>query len=373
MLYQSELDPNIPEDREILWKRSVRQRWTDYVTETLSMQPSVEFPNDTYLICLRSIWLKYAINIQQIAKFPNSDPFIYLLQDAAIRVLDRRNLNFESKYIYAIADPDHAGENPFMLLSHGFVEVGSQGYEMDLPVLLSKELDKKDFNLFFSLLWAQLDFTDNPQFFEFHLKESFQNDLDSFSTYIHQILLQFETLEMVQTSSKDDYNMHVLTRKHEHSFELWLSARKSKEPMSKIMEKDEPAILQTNEQERQVIINPIGQEILFTILEPFFAEADQVLLKKVLSGYDISEKLIFKGQSKTLVYAFRESHHKGIISSPKKTLGDWIIKNFFYLNYKTNQPHPFDRDNVKTVLYSRSQVQNDRINLNALDQFNMNQ
>lgn len=355
---------------EILWKRLVRERWVNHRDAILAEQESPDFSDDTYIIGVSQIWGDYAIFPQEMALFPNPSPFIHMLQSAVIRVMERRNLIFDRKYIYAIADPDHEGENDSMLLVHGFMVAGSFGYEMDLPVLLSKEKDEKDFDLSFALRWAKLDFTDSSKFFDFHLKQSFQNDLNEYVSYIRQIFWQYRALKSEQPTVNDYAEKSFLTPIHELSFDQWLNYKSS---TGLSIEKKIAHVLPVNEQERLVIISQPAQEIIFSILQQFFAETDHAMLRHVLDGYETSSPLFFKNQGKALIEVFRECHHRNLIHSSKKAVRDWIVKNFLYLNYKTDKAHLFDRGNVNITLYSRSIGQSTRIDISQLNQLNNDQ
>jgi hypothetical protein len=355
---------------EIFWKRTVRERWENHKEDILAEQEPPNFSDNTYIIGISKIWADYGIFPQEIALFPSPSPFIHMLQSAAIRVMERRNLSFDRKYIHAIADPDHEGENDSMLLAHGFMIAGSFGYEMDLPILLSKETDQKDFDLFFALRWAKLDFTDSSKFFDFHLTQSFQNDLNEYVTYIRQIFWQYRALKNKQPTLNDYAKKSFLTPIHEQSFAQWLNYKSS---TGLSIEKKIAHVLPVNEQERLVIISQPAQEVIFSILQRFFAETDHAMLRHVLDGYETSSPLFFKNQGKSLIEVFRECHHRNLIHSSKKAVRDWIVNNFLYHNYKTGKAHLFDRGNVNITLYSRSIGQSTRIDISQLNQLNNDQ
>ncbi|MBK8425118.1 MAG: hypothetical protein IPL27_03645 [Lewinellaceae bacterium] len=358
---------------KITWKRKVRERWVNHRDAILAEQESPDFSDDTYIIGVSQIWADYGILPQEMALFPSPSPFIHMLQSAVIRVMERRNLSFERKYIYAIADPDHEGENDSMLLAHGFMVAGSFGYEMDLPVLLFKEKDEKDFDLFFALRWAKLDFTDSTKFFDFHLKQTFQYDLNACSSYIRQIFWQYRALGKDQSTLDDYAQKLILTPVHEQSIDLWLNNKATIGPSNSVFEKKIATVLPATDQERMIIIDVPTQEVIFSILQRFFAETDHAMLQHVFDGYETSSLLFFKNQGKSLIEVFRECHHRNLIHSSKKAVRDWIVKNFLYLNYKTDKAHLFDRGNVNITLYSRSIGQSTRIDISQLNQLNNDQ
>lgn len=351
---------------EITWKRQVRERWVNHKDTVLAEQESTNFSDDTYIIGISQIWADYGILPQEMALFPNPSSFIHMLQSITARVMDSRNLSFDRKYIHAIADPDHEGENEAMLLAHGFMIAGSFGYEMDLPIYLSKDTDNKDFDLFFSLRWAKLDFTDNSKFFDFHLTHTFQNDLVAFSSYIRQQFWQYHTLKSDLPSLDDYAQKSFLLPAHEQSFNQWLNYKSS-------IEKKVTHASSTDGQERMIVISKPAQEVIFSILQQFFAASDHEMLRQVLDGYEVHSPLFFKNQGKAFIEVFRQCHHRNLIHSPKKAVRDWIVKNFLYLNYKTDKAHPFDRGNVNITLYSRTIGQNTRIDISPLNQLSNDQ
>lgn len=355
---------------EITWKRQVRERWTNHKDTVLAEQEPTDFSDDTYIICISQIWADHGILPQEMALFPSPSPFIHMLQSATARVMERRNLSFDRKYIYAIADPDHEGENESMLLAHGFMIAGPLGYEMDLPIHLSRDKDENDFDLFFALRWAKLDFTDNSRFFDFHLRHTFQNDLDTFSTYIRQQFWQYRTLKSDLPSSDDYAQKSFLLPAHEQSFSQWLDIKKSN---GLSIEKKNADVLPINDQERLVVISQQAQEVIFSILHTYFSQTDHASLRHVLNGYTAPMPLFFKYRSKEFIEVFRESYYQNHISSPKKAVRDWIVKNFSYLNYKTAQAKQFDPDNVARVLFSSSKGKNIRIDTSPLEHLNNNQ
>ena len=358
--FQNKLDPKITEDREIIWKRKVQHRWENQVKTTLAKQPSYDFSDDTYIISILSIWGNYDIGIQQTATFPNRDPFIYLIQAAAIRVLDRRQLRFKNDFIYAVADPDHAGENRFMLLAHGFVEDGLYGYEMNLPVILSKEQDDKDFDLFFALHWAKLDFTDSAQFFDFHLRENFKGDSKEFSSFIHQILWQYETLKMKQHGGKDDIEIQVLTNKHERSFDLWLSGKTFSYPIEgTAMGTANPSNVPESVGTPPVIIQFSKPEVahaLFQTLEPYIDKTQLERLKLILNGKEIDGFLNFKDNGTKLVTFFLKADNMKMLISSKAEVQRWLTKYFKYRNPTSKQFKELNPDYVYGVLTFQHEV-----------------
>lgn len=400
-------DNTDPDFAELSQKREVRKRWEDYVQETLAKQPTFDYAEDIYIIRLDSIWTVCGIPFPQMATFPNRDPFIRMLQLAAMRVLDRRELNFENQYIYAIADPDHAGENLSALVAHGFVAFGLYGYEMDLAVLLTKEHDEKDFDLFFALHWAQLDFTDSFRFFRFHLKENFKNDLELFTSYMRQIFWQYKVLKLGHPSEKDYMEKSLLTESHDQAFSLWLEQVPAIEPLEtgfeevtgKIValdncpvdgEEEIPTLEQlpipataivipegyradSQDLLKTIMVKSEATDALFNIFSDYFEAVDHPALRHVLGGHDASNPLVFKGQCNCFVYAFRECHRRKIITSFKKVVRDWIVKNFYFINYKTGQVHHFDRDNVKRLMSSTEIPLSCPLDISQLDQFSREQ
>lgn len=345
---------------EILWKRLVRERWVNHRDAILAEQESPDFSDDTYIIGVSQIWGDYAIFPQEMALFPNPSPFIHMLQSAVIRVMERRNLSFERKYIYAIADPDHEGENDSMLLVHGFMVAGSFGYEMDLPVLLFKEKDEKDFDLFFALRWAKLDFTDSTKFFDFHLKKNFKNDLDEFSSYVRQIIWQYETFKIDRTALKFDSKVQVLNNKHERSFELWMSTKK----LSNVLpDKLEPIIPNTPETPSAtplpVIIHFRKSEVekaLFETLKVYFEEQHWPPLQSLLAGKTIEGFVDFKGNTKRLVTYFLKLDDMKMVQSSKAELQRWLTQYFRCKNPTTKKMSELNAEYVYGILTFQHEI-----------------
>ena len=348
---------------EILWKRKVLERWVEHKDTVLIEQEPTDFSDDTYIISISKIWADYGIFPQEMSLFPNPSPFINMLQSAAIGVMERRNLSFDSKYIYAIADPDHEGENDSMRLARGFMVAGSNGYEMDLPIILSKDKDEKDFDLFFALRWAKLDFTDSTKFFDLHLKKNFKNDLDEFSSYVRQIIWQYETFKIDRTALKFDSKVQLLNNKHERSFELWMSTKKLSNVVETVTEELEtivPNILGTPEAASlPVIIHFRKSEVekaLFETLKIYFEEQHWAPLQSLLAGQTIEGFVDFKGNTKRLVTYFLKLDDMKMVQSSKAELQRWLTQYFRCKNPTTKKMSELNAEYVYGILTFQHEI-----------------
>lgn len=101
--------------------------------------------------------------------------------------------------------------------------------------------------------------------------------------------------------------------------------------------------------QKRIEISEEGIRLLSSRLIRYFPSTDDATLRKLLSGDEVGEKLIFHGNANQLADAFwLNSRPGGPISVSNKKLIKWIVENFQY--HKNGVTRDFKTDNIENCI-----------------------
>ena len=200
-------NPDNPRHARVMHQQEIFETWSERAG---SFRPSFQqFSDELKAILPVSIYEMYGVNRADLATPIISDTFLQKIQHSLVSAYDKRGLHFSLKNLHAIANPDELEENPERVLYQGcFNLMGDICYQMDVPILLTKQQDEDAFDFFFVLKLAKLPLVEIDPFLEYHRAASFEGDTDSFCRYLsvlmdglHEIA-GFDAVQVSKSQSK---------------------------------------------------------------------------------------------------------------------------------------------------------------------------
>lgn len=326
------LDPDNPEDRRIKEKRVIADRWEEHVSKYKSTINSDTLSDDEFGLKLPALWSAYSISNKQLAQYPNQDALIRRLQEAAIDILERRQLVFPAKHAYAIANADDPDDKAIHLENAGICIRFHEGFDLNLPVAPSRETDGGDFDLLFAARLAKIAPLSVGNFLTYHLSKNFGDDFQWFKSYLQLLFMQFRSAGATPETS----DAQLLTDATEQAVQIWLS-QKSQQTVNgdncKINVRDTQAA-----------------DVLFAVLAPYFGKELHAPLRTLIAGGMNDTPLFFNGTGSQFVHAFQEACDVGLIISMKTEVRDWIVQNFRFRHTRTKVPSEFGHELVYKIL-----------------------
>lgn len=323
------LDPNNPSHLRILEKRTIANAWEQHVAKHNSSD-NLDFKWDPdFDLQLPSIWLAFSISSEELAHYPNRNSRIRLFQEVAMRVLTRRNLYFPAAHAFAIANSDEPEDDVSHLESAGICICLNKGFDLCLPVTLTRENDANDFDLLFAARLAQTAPMQTFGFLDYHFSQNFQGDLSRFKSYLQVLILQYGP---TNTTS----GPVVLTDSTLQLLELWQAQK-----------------VQPSESELKggiLVKSELAANALFTVLAPYFEPNQQTALQTLISGGEYEHPLFFKGTCSQFVHVFQEACDQGLVISLKTEVRDWIVNHFNFKHTRTKAPSVFAPELVYKIL-----------------------
>ena len=326
------LDPDNPEDRRILEKRSIAQAWEQRISErNLSAVPET-LSDREFGLQLPSIWSVYSISRDQLGSYPNRNAWVRHLQEVAIRVLERRQLFFPAKHAYAIANADEPDDKAIHLEYAGICIRLDKGFDMTLPVTPSRETDADDFDLLFAARLAKTAPLSVGNFLEYHLSKNFRGNFQGFKSYLQLLFLQYGMAGATPGTSA----MPLLTDAIGQAVQIWLSQQAQQSGTGdhfKINLKDKSV-----------------EDALFNALAPYFSKDLHAPLQILTAGGPSETPLFFSGTCSQFVHVFQEACEMGLIVSSKIEVRDWIVQNFLFRHTRTKESSDFSPGLVYKIL-----------------------
>ncbi len=183
-----------PEHLLIIRQRQIHDAWEEKVQ---AGQPEPIYSQDQrFEINTGQILGNHGIFVHEIAEQTRGNK---LLAEVAINLrhaYDRRGFSFSRSLASAIADPDQSNDEERTKIM-GILLFGERGYDLHVPLLLTRKSDDKVFDFFFMMKLARLDVRDCDTFLEYQMAANFENQIESISRYLQLLIRQFQPDEIL--------------------------------------------------------------------------------------------------------------------------------------------------------------------------------
>ena len=171
--------------------------------------------------------------------------------------------------------------------------------------------------------------------------ENFDNKADSFSLFLNKNILKYR-------------HELLYSQKLVHFILIWINRNTSEVIAIETLKEDSKHLIEEVTDSPVLIkIYPDYQQIVFSVLQPFFDEADHNSLEILLTGKEINHKIYFQSNANRFSMVFRQLHlNKKIIGKYIETK-QWICRYFDYKNIKRGRVG-FAQSDVHKILTNES-------------------
>ena len=214
-------------------------------------------------------------------------------------------------------------------------------YNYERNIIIDRKVES--FEYWFSLKLTQyisrLNFLD--YFLDYQLLENFDNKADSFSLFLNKNILKYR-------------HELLYSQKLVHFILIWINRNTSEVIAIETLKEDSKHLIEEVTDSPVLIkIYPDYQQIVFSVLQPFFDEADHNSLEILLTGKEINHKIYFQSNANRFSMVFRQLHlNKKIIGKYIETK-QWICRYFDYKNIKRGRVG-FAQSDVHKILTNES-------------------
>jgi len=253
-------------------------------------------PNDFNLLKLLAnfYFVNYPGELKPISELQKT----HQLSEVNKKLLFKEGFYFGQYGNFRIQGGEHTGEEAGILL--------------DQPVLIDyNEFNHRSFFLtFFSFRLAkENDYRE--EFLRFHLQNTFENNTPKFIRFLYAIMNDNQG-KIILSSIVPELNSWI----NEQSRVIDLPNQKSSDDTG------------LGDSQKTKDIN-IVSEFIPKIAEAFSGLVDnEPDLLKLLNGDKLGRKVIFEGDAKKLVGAFKELTDAELIKNPREKVCSWIVENF---------------------------------------------
>lgn len=189
------LNADDPEEKLIINQLQIRRAWDEKVG---NLQPTAIYSGHQDLeINTGAILSADRIYENEVAKYSIDNYLLYEVADYLRRSYDRRGFSFHRSLASAIADPDQPNDETRIQMM-GILLWGETGYDLRVPLLLTKKDDDKEFDFFFIMKLIRLDVVDMDAFLEYQMSINFDNHVEKFSRYLQMLIRKFQSNDVLK-------------------------------------------------------------------------------------------------------------------------------------------------------------------------------
>lgn len=178
--------PSNPAHTLIQTQRKIYTEWQEKIT---AIAPDDDLEESAWGINPITIYELFGVRGEDLAALPPVSPLVRHIRSHLVEAYQKRGLHFPPDDVYAIADPDETDRSNQRTAFHGVALHLGLGYDFKVPLLLNKNLDGQSFAFFFALRLIKVPRMHLYSFLEYHLRTSFQNDKDAYTTFLKLLRL----------------------------------------------------------------------------------------------------------------------------------------------------------------------------------------
>lgn len=166
-----------------------RKTYTEWQEKIAAIAPDDDLEESAWGINPVTIYELHGVRREDLATLPPVSPLVRHIRSHLMEAYQKRRLHFPPDDVYAIADPDETDRSNQRTAFHGVALHLGLGYDFKVPLLLDKNLDGQSFAFFFALRLLKVPRMHLYSFLEYHLRTSFQNDKDAYTTFLKLLRL----------------------------------------------------------------------------------------------------------------------------------------------------------------------------------------